>query len=90
MKYQFICSLTVGLLTASFTHATISIDTVFVGDAGNANDPLTGNAYGGVDYGYHIGTYEVTNSQYTAFLNATATTDTHGLYYVWRHHPRRQ
>ena len=57
--------------------ASIEIDTVLVGNAGNAND-TTG--YGGVSYDYHIGTYEVTNSQYTAFLNATAATDTHSLY----------
>jgi formylglycine-generating enzyme len=66
-----------GLLAASSASAMIYIDTVFVGDAGNSND-TTG--YGGVGYDYHIGTHEVTNSQYTAFLNATAATDTHSLY----------
>jgi formylglycine-generating enzyme required for sulfatase activity len=69
--------LATGLLAASSASAAITLSTVFVGDAGNAND-TTG--YGGVSYGYHIGTYEVTNSQYTAFLNATAATDTHSLY----------
>lgn len=75
------------LLVASTASANISIDTVLVGDAGNANDPNDPyggisyiNPYGGVGYDYHIGTYEVTNSQYTAFLNATAATDTHALY----------
>ncbi len=67
-----------GLLAASAASAAINIDTVLVGDAGNANDSTTG--YGGIGYNYHIGTYEVTNSQYTAFLNATAVTDTHSLY----------
>jgi formylglycine-generating enzyme required for sulfatase activity len=66
-----------GLLTASSAFATINIDTVQISNAGNAND-VTG--FGGVGYAYHIGTYEVTNSQYTAFLNATAATDTHSLY----------
>jgi sulfatase modifying factor 1 len=66
-----------GLLAASSAFAAINIDTVQVGNAGNAND---GTGYGGVGYAYHIGTYEVTNSQYTAFLNATAATDTHSLY----------
>jgi sulfatase modifying factor 1 len=66
-----------GLLAVSTVSAAIDIATVLVGDAGNAND-TTG--YGGVSYDYHIGTYEVTNSQYTAFLNAVASTDTHGLY----------
>lgn len=42
-----------------------------VGNAGNANDPSTGNLYGGVAYNYNIGTYDVTNSQYAEFLNTT-------------------
>ena len=72
--------LAAGLLAAMVSHAAINIETVFVGDTGNANDSLPDNFYGGVSYGYRIGTYEVTNSQYAAFLNATAATDTHGLY----------
>jgi sulfatase modifying factor 1 len=58
----------------------ITIDTVPVGDVGNPNDPATGNLYGGVNYAYNIGKYEVTVGQYTAFLNAVAATDTYGLY----------
>lgn len=58
----------------------VTIDIVPVGDVGNANDPDTGNLYGGVNYAYGIGTYEVTVDQYTAFLNAVAATDTYGLY----------
>ena len=76
MKHSY-AFITAGLLAASSASAMISIDTVQVGDAGNAND-TTG--FGGVSYGYHVGTHEVTNSQYTAFLNATAATDTHSLY----------
>jgi hypothetical protein len=38
--------------------AFITIDTVPVGKAANANDPTTG--FGAVDYNYRIGTYEVT------------------------------
>ena len=57
----------------------INIDTVFVGDAGNANDSA---GFGGVSYDYHIGTHEVTNSQYASFLNAKAgsASDPNGLY----------
>jgi formylglycine-generating enzyme required for sulfatase activity len=33
-----------------------------------------------VGYNYQIGKYEVTNAQYGAFLNATAATDSYGLY----------
>jgi formylglycine-generating enzyme required for sulfatase activity len=58
------------------------MDWVTVGDAGNAadrrimNDQTTG--YGGVDYTYLMGKYEVTNAQYCAFLNAVARSDLNG------------
>jgi formylglycine-generating enzyme len=58
--------------------ALITIDSVYVGDIGNPNDPTTG--YGTVGYGYGIGKYEVTLNQYCAFLNAVGATDTYGLY----------
>ena len=68
------------LLISGAAQAALVIDTVYVGDAGN-----TGNTdafgHGGVDYGYHIGTYEVTNAQYVSFLNAKAKSDPHGLYH---------
>jgi formylglycine-generating enzyme len=57
--------------------AAITIQTVPVGNAGNAAD-TTG--YGKVDYNYNIGEYDVTSSQYTVFLNAVAATDTYGVY----------
>src|SRR6476620_9811639 len=60
--------------------SAITIDTVPVGDVGNANDPATGGLYGSVSYPYRIGKYEVTSAQYVAFLNAVAATDTYGLY----------
>lgn len=66
--------------------ATITIETVRVGDPGNAadtkvmEDGTTG--YGSVGYAYNIGKYEVTADQYTAFLNAVAADDTYGLYNV--------
>jgi len=56
----------------------IPIDTVKVGNPGNAAD--TNDGYGAVAYSYKIGTYDVTLDQYTAFLNAVAKTDTYGLY----------
>ncbi len=45
----------------------VSYVTVPVGNAGNAADAATG--FGAVGYDYRIGKYEVTNAQYTAFLN---------------------
>jgi len=58
----------------------VTIDLVSVGNPGNANDPATGNLYGGVAYDYQIGKYKVTIGQYTEFLNAVAKTDTYSLY----------
>ncbi len=55
----------------------VTIAWVTVGDPGNAAD-TTG--YGAVNYEYQIGKYDVTIGQYTAFLNAVATTDTYSLY----------
>ena len=57
-----------------------SLQFVPVGNPGNAADPLTG--LGAVGYAYQMGKYDVTLYQYTAFLNAVATTsDPCGLYY---------
>lgn len=71
--------LVVGVLLAfnSFARA-VTIDFVTVGDPDNANDDT---GYGSVDYTYKIGKYEVTNSQYSEFLNAVAALDTHNLYH---------
>lgn len=63
-----------GAVSAS---AQITIETVTVGNVGNTADT---SGYGSVGYNYAIGTYEVTNTQYAAFLNAVAATDTYGLY----------
>jgi sulfatase modifying factor 1 len=64
-------------VTAS-ARAEISLDMVTVGNAGNAND-TTG--YGAVGDVYQIGKYEVTNAQYSAFLNNKAAVgDPKGLY----------
>jgi formylglycine-generating enzyme required for sulfatase activity len=61
--------------------AQITIPTVPIGNPGNAADPLTFNPpYGAVPYAYEIGATEVTNAQYTAFLNAKAASDPFGLY----------
>ncbi len=72
----------------SGVQAEVVIDTVSVGNPGNAGE-LSGAGAGGwgpdricgaVDYVYRIGTFEVTAGQYTEFLNAVAATDTYGLY----------
>ena len=56
----------------------VNIEWVTISDVGNSSD---NTGYGSVAYEYQIGTYEVTASQYTEFLNAVAVDDDiHGLY----------
>jgi formylglycine-generating enzyme required for sulfatase activity len=75
------------LMAAGVVQAAL-IDTVPVGNPGNAGE-LSGAGAGGygpsvtsgaVAYAYNIGKYEVTASQYTAFLNAVGGVDTYALY----------
>ena len=76
--------LAVALLISSAQ--AVTIDTVPVGNLGNAGEQSRladygdSTYYGGVDYAYNIGKYEVTAGQYAEFLNAVAATDTYGLY----------
>ena len=58
----------------------VSLETVTIGNPGNAADPATGSLYGAVSYAYDIAKYETTVSQYAEFLNAVAQTDSYGLY----------
>jgi formylglycine-generating enzyme required for sulfatase activity len=55
----------------------VNIETVRVGNPGNRPDR---NGYGRVDASYSIGKYEITISQYCAFLNAVAASDPYRLY----------
>jgi formylglycine-generating enzyme required for sulfatase activity len=59
--------------------SAVNIEMVTVGNPGNAPDPTTG--YGRVDYEYQIGKYEITQGQYTEFLNAAARDDPNQLFY---------
>lgn len=68
--------------SAVVAQAVVTIDTVWVGNKGNAADQNYGDGqFGAVNYVYKMGKYEVTNSQYCDFLTAkSAVTDTYGLY----------
>lgn len=66
----------ISLFSAS-AQAAIHIETVTVGNPGNAADE---QGRGRVDYQYEMGKYEITVGQYTEFLNAVAIIDTNGLY----------
>ena len=65
------------LLACTVTMRADTMPMVTVGDPGNVADST---GYGSVGYTYQIGTYDVTLTQYTAFLNSVAATDTYGLY----------
>ncbi len=71
-KCAFLLVALAAFTLASNLHAQplVTIDTVTVGDAGNAAD-TTG--YGAVADVFAIGKYEVTISQYTTFLNSVAS-----------------
>ena len=64
-------------LSCASTQADVVMETVPVGNPGNANDT---HGYGSVGHVYNIGKYEVTAGQYAEFLNAVADDDTYGLY----------
>ena len=68
-----------GGLSANLANAVgiINYELVSVGNPNNASD---NTGFGAVDHNYKIGKYEVTIAQYTAFLNAVATTDPYGLW----------
>ena len=74
------------LLLAPAASAEVTMDWVTVGGAGNVGDPQEscrscgpGTTFGAVSYEYQIGKYEVTNAEYTEFLNAVAATDIYEL-----------
>jgi sulfatase modifying factor 1 len=67
----------VAILSVAGGARAVDVETLPVGNPGNADDT---RGYGGVDYEYRIGKYEVTAGEYCEFLNAVAATDTYGLY----------
>ena len=91
MKKVFAVAAALALLALGIAAQAVVIETVAVGDSGNAGDYRYGTAYqgseggpasyGGVRYSYNIGKYEVTAGQYADFLNDKANvSDTYGLY----------
>src|SRR5262245_39052086 len=69
----------------SASASAITIETVPVGNPGNAPDTRYieidhPSGVGSVAQSFNIGRTEVTNTQYVAFLNAVARSDPFGLY----------
>lgn len=80
----FFCALILGAIHSASAES-LTIPTVLVGDPGNGPDST---GLGSVGYAYRIGTTEVTNAQYAAFLNAKAKSDPLGLYNpAYTNHP---
>lgn len=80
-------AMAVASVTPAQAATPVVIETVIVGNPGNAGDTQSQGIFGAVDYVFAIGKYEVTAGQYTEFLNAVAATDTYALYNVnmWTH-----
>jgi len=73
-------AVTVLLVCITSARATVWMDWVTIADTANPND-IHGDGYGGVNYIYRIGRYEVTNGQYCELLNAVADVcDPYNLY----------
>ena len=70
------------MFVAPHAQAIVNIDYVAVGNPGNAADQdYSGQgAFGAVSQAFAIGTYEVTLTQYTEFLNAKAAADPNALW----------
>jgi sulfatase modifying factor 1 len=68
------------LLLAVPARAEVTLDWVTVGNPGNACDTQPQGCFGRVAKEYRIAKHEITNAQYTEFLNAVAATDTNALY----------
>ncbi len=85
-------TLLVGIaLNCQVTHAAVIFDWAYIGNAGNAPDTPptidlgggisfpTRDPHGAVAYDYRISKHEVTNAQYTEFLNAVDPEGTNAL-----------
>ncbi len=64
------CSAALLALVFSGSASALVMPWSSVGNPGNAADPATGSLFGAVATTFSIGTYDVTVSQYTEFLNA--------------------
>lgn len=80
-----LCALVTALGITCVAARAVTIVTVPVGNAGNVADVAHANprypgGFGSVSYMFLMGKTEVTNAQYTEFLNAVATSDPYALY----------
>jgi formylglycine-generating enzyme required for sulfatase activity len=78
-RLRYLLSLVIFFLFVDNAQA-VTMNLVPVGNPGNAADTRYPNGLGSVGYTYQIGKYEVTEGQYTEFLNAVAKADPKHLY----------
>ena len=71
MKTTAALTLVIVAFSCSKSVRAVTFDWATVGNPGNLDDDT---GYGGVDYAYRISKHEVTNAQYTEFLNAVDPT----------------
>jgi len=70
MKPTTIIALLLSFYTASHGSAAVTFGWAAVGNPGNLAEVQPGGTFGAVDYSYRFSKHEVTNRQYTEFLNA--------------------
>lgn len=75
--HWLLCILITSTIFCCRCAADLVIDLTYIG---NPENPADSTGLGSVDYGYYIGTYEITVAQYTEFLNSVAQSDPYGLY----------
>jgi formylglycine-generating enzyme required for sulfatase activity len=71
--------ISISIVFAPHSARAVTIDWVTVGNPGNFGDTQYQGIFGAVGYTYRISKHEVTNSQYTEFLNAVDPTGENGL-----------
>jgi sulfatase modifying factor 1 len=79
MKHNTVASLLM-MLAAGSAAAAININYAPIVNPSNAADPAIGTRYGAAAYDYQIAKNETTITNYAAFLNAAAKTDTYGFF----------
>ncbi len=93
-RIGFVLASVLAVVCVSTGQAEVVIDVVTVENPGNVADTRYEDCgWGGVNYVYNIGKFEITAGQYCEFLNAVAADDPFGLYsesmadpstrYVW-------
>jgi formylglycine-generating enzyme required for sulfatase activity len=79
MKFTSLLPFLIAAHFGAFAAQAITIDTVPVGNPGNAGDLQRQGTFGAVAAGYRIGRTEVTNGQYAEFLNGVDPTGANTL-----------